>query len=180
MATKQRQVPTCLNLGCGSDIREDWHNVDVVSLDGVDQQLNLEKIPWDLPANHFEYILCSHVLEHLSDIEATLREIARILQPGGVVEIRWPVGMNERADPDHKQTWVWESPLFYCGERHWDVDVGLEVIRRDVSLHAHLGETATRVYMGLVEAYRRIYHDGRWLFDLPATSGEFTVVMEKP
>ncbi|MCI0746736.1 MAG: class I SAM-dependent methyltransferase [Verrucomicrobia subdivision 3 bacterium] len=37
-----------------------------------------------LPATHFDAVVMWHVLEHIVDVHATIAEVARILQPGGI------------------------------------------------------------------------------------------------
>lgn len=41
-----------------------------------------EKIP--CPDNHFDVVTCCDVLEHVSDLGTVIREITRVLKPGGV------------------------------------------------------------------------------------------------
>jgi len=43
-----------------------------------------------LPANHFDLILCTEVLEHIADSVSALRHIARILKPGGMLVLSTP------------------------------------------------------------------------------------------
>lgn len=170
---------TKLHLGCGDNIKPDARNVDAVGLEGVDEVVDLNEYPWPWEDNRWRYILAEHVFEHLDSVEQALRECARVLEPGGRLEVVWPMGMNERADPDHKHTWVWDTPLYYCGERHWDIDVGLEVIERDAYIGTHFNGVAKVVYGGLIKLYDYYYGPDRWMFDMPVTSGEFRVVFQK-
>jgi SAM-dependent methyltransferase len=168
-----------LNLCCGDDHRSTAWNVDVDPECDPDEIVDLNRVPWPWPDSSFAAVRIKHGLEHLTDVERALRECARVLEAGGRLTVVWPVGMNERADPDHAgHQWIWETPQYYCGARPWDVDVGLQVVDRDVSLHTHLSGWFDDAYAALINWYADRHGQGRWLFDLPATSGEFTVVFE--
>jgi hypothetical protein len=56
--------------------------------------------------------------------------------------------------------------------------VGLEVVGRDTDLVVHLSGLAGMAYKAALIAYDARHGPGRWQFNLPATSGEFTVVFE--
>ncbi len=43
-----------------------------------------------LPDDHFDIVTLFYVIEHLSDPVSTIREVARILKPGGLILVRWP------------------------------------------------------------------------------------------
>lgn len=81
-----------LNLGCGQDILPGWTNVDHVAGKGVDVVADLTTVlPW--PSNSVDEVLISHTLEHLPMWEHTVREIHRILRPGGILTIKVPFGL---------------------------------------------------------------------------------------
>lgn len=175
-----REYPGTLHLGCGEDSRDGAHNVDQLAHDGVDEVVDLDRAPWPWPDDTFSRIEAHHVFEHLTDMETALRESARVLAPGGVLCLTLPVGQNAWADPDHEHRWNWDTPEMFCGARPWDADVGLEVIEKGATVGSHMPGTAGVAYGGLLRLLSLRYGPGRWLFDLPATSGEFTVVFEKP
>lgn len=170
-----------LNLGCGIDHRPDAWDVDAVASVDPDEVVDLTERPWPWPDACFERIVAAHVLEHLPDIAAALRECRRILSSGGELVATLPVGVDARADPDHYHVWTWRTPTFYCGERHWDVDVGLDVVDRDVELWTMLPEGRLRgAHERLLGWLLDRYDAGPWCFAMPATAGEFRVVFRNP
>jgi len=168
-----------LHLGCGQNTNATMWNVDHINHDGVDEVVDLSDYPWPWPDGEFRHILAEHVFEHLPDMQRTLRECARILDSDGRLEVAMPVGQDSWADPDHVHRWTWDTPEFYCGARPWDPDVGLSVRSREVDLWPHGGRPGL-AYGALLKAALCVGSPGRWCFDLPATSGEFRVVFEKP
>lgn len=168
-----------LHLGCGENTKPDYHNVDLHDLSGVDETADLSDYPWPWAENEYTHILAEHVFEHLEDMERTLSECSRILKPGGTLEVVMPIGMNAVADPDHEHVWIWDTPEYYCGKRHWDTDVGLEVVDREVELHTHACGLVHSGYSACIGLLERVYGPGRWQFDMPVTSGNFRVVFQK-
>lgn len=171
---------TILHLGCGDDRKSNAHNVDYRETPATDEVVDLNDRPWPWDDESFRWIIGEHVFEHLDDLEGALRECERVLEPGGELKIAWPIGMNERADPDHKHTLVWDSPEMMCGKRPWDVDVGLEVDEKDAYIGSHFSGLPGVLYGGLIRALEFTQGPDRWMFDMPVTSGEFEVVFKKP
>lgn len=69
------------------------HHVRYVTADlervGVDVRLDLTRLPW--AAQSFDAVLCNHVLEHVPDDRAALRELRRVLRPGGWAVVQVPL-----------------------------------------------------------------------------------------
>jgi SAM-dependent methyltransferase len=63
--------------------------------DGVDLALDVTDL--DLPDSSFDAVLCSHVLEHVQDDAAAMRELRRITAPGGFCLVMVPLAL----DRDH-------------------------------------------------------------------------------
>jgi SAM-dependent methyltransferase len=59
---------------------------------GVDLSLDLTAI--NLPDESFDAVLCSHVLEHIADDRAAMRELRRITTPGGWCLVLVPVDLR--------------------------------------------------------------------------------------
>ena len=51
-------------------------------------KMDIHKIPF--PENTFQAVLCNHVLEHVADDILALKEIARVLKPGGFAIVQVP------------------------------------------------------------------------------------------
>lgn len=106
-----------LNLGAGGDIRQDTHNVDVVDLAGIDAVVDLDEYPWPWRDNQWDRVLAKHVLEHLQEPVQALQEIARIVTPGGTLELWYPIGHTRFEDPTHRHYWNWHTAAAIAGER---------------------------------------------------------------
>lgn len=182
-AERRVPEPRQLNLGCGTDRRMDAHNVDVDGGVQPDQVVDLDGVPWPWPDNTFEHVLASHVFEHLTNSDAAMQESARILQPGGRLDVRMPIGLDMRADRDHnpRSEWTWQTPEYYTdsGTRHWDLDTGLRIVKRDVSLWAQLPGRWCDIQQAVLDRLLNAHGPGRWCFGLPAVSGEYQVVFRQ-
>lgn len=52
------------------------------------QKIDLQAVPY--PDNYFDFVLANHVLEHVQDDAQALREIFRVLRPGGHAILQTP------------------------------------------------------------------------------------------
>ena len=102
-----------LNLGCGTDIRDGWLNVDRVQLPGVGEVADLVQ-PWGwCPAGVAERIDAHHVFEHVADPVGFMTQAWTVLQTGGLLDIRVPWAGHPDAftDPTHRR---------FCTENTFD------------------------------------------------------------
>ena len=101
-----------LNVGCGLRTPEGFWNTDMCAGDGVDQVVNLMDIPLPWEDNTWNFIMASHVLEHIphhfpgQTVQGDLlfhliNEFIRILKPEGILEIHTPAGPDAMFVIDH-------------------------------------------------------------------------------
>lgn len=79
-----------LNLGCGKRYRDGYINVDWSPETKADILCDLNHLPYQWPDNSFDEVYASHILEHLDKPVAVMKEIHRILRPGGLCHLRVP------------------------------------------------------------------------------------------
>ena len=60
--------------------------------------LDVTSLPY--PADHFDLVICSHVLEHVPDDRSAMRELCRVLRPGGVAILLVPMSTRPVTDED--------------------------------------------------------------------------------
>ena len=74
------------------------YRADLMAMEGVTvdvANLNTEGLPY--PDGSFDLVTCTEVIEHLEHYRATLREVSRILRPGGVFVVSTPNVLNLRS-----------------------------------------------------------------------------------
>ena len=86
-----REFPGVKPRAC--DYRGDLLAVEGVSVDVAN--LNTDALPY--PDASFDLITCTEVIEHLEHYRAALREMARMLRPGGVLIVTTPNVLNLRS-----------------------------------------------------------------------------------
>lgn len=174
--SRPRELPVRLNLGCGDDYRDDWHNVDIDPAVNPDDTLDASDTPWPFPSNHFKRIDAWHVLEHVDAVP--WGELARVLAADGVLELRYPIGHTRFEDTTHEQFWNYNSAEQSIGGRKHahEVDAPLELVARDV-------DWAISQCEPLVELYTRyrllVRGPGPWLSQIPGLYGEVQVAYRR-
>jgi len=123
-----------LNLGAGMNIRKDYVNLDSIKLPGINKVHDLNKFPWPFKNNEFDEVYCSHILEHVSDLTKTMREIQRICKRGARIKIRAPhfsCGVSYR-DPTHKRLFSYFT-FDYFTDKCFYAPVKLKIISRKLN-----------------------------------------------
>jgi SAM-dependent methyltransferase len=119
-----------LNAGCGSrdvsEILKGFGSAEVVNYDIASSEIPgaligpLEKMPFETA--HFDSILCNAVLEHVEAPEPVMREMIRVLRPGGFLLVVTPFLQPYHAVPGDFRRYTRE------GMRKLGIENGLEVI----------------------------------------------------
>jgi ubiquinone/menaquinone biosynthesis C-methylase UbiE len=88
----------------------------------VDVVCDLERRPWPFGDSSFERVLCSHVLEHLSDLVGTMEELCRVCRPGATVVVTVPhfTSAGAYADPTHRRFFTCATMEYFTPESHHD------------------------------------------------------------
>jgi 2-polyprenyl-3-methyl-5-hydroxy-6-metoxy-1,4-benzoquinol methylase len=109
-----KPASTILDAGCGGGVlakilSSSGHTVDgvTISADELDMARpfvrcvylhNLEiGLPLELQPNQYDYVVCSHVLEHIVYPEKLLNDIKKVLKPGGLLIVALPNIMHYRS-----------------------------------------------------------------------------------
>lgn len=91
-----------LNVGCGTDYRRGWENVDIAVNELVtpDTVASVAALPY--PDCHFTHAYASHVLEHVpwADVELAVGHLHRVLVPGGRLCVVGPNVASMSWEPD--------------------------------------------------------------------------------
>jgi SAM-dependent methyltransferase len=167
-----------LNLGCGTDIRSGWVNLDRSALPGVDVAHDIEQLPLPFSDDSFDYVLCQDVLEHV-DCPALLSDIWRILRPGGTVHIRVPHFTSAQAygDPTHKKFFTSETFDFFVTDspRSYYFDFSYARIE---GVRIYFGPRAFRPIEWFVNLNRKIqrFYEGSPLRIFPASNVEVDLI----
>jgi len=118
-----------LNLGCGTDIKQGFLNVDNRELAGVGKVVDLSKLPWPWENGSVEHLLMLDFLEHFPyrQTNAILNECWRIMKMDAILEVQVPdfthcgqVILNDR--PYMCNRCGWEFPYVDKRAKHGSDD----------------------------------------------------------
>jgi ubiquinone/menaquinone biosynthesis C-methylase UbiE len=152
-----------LTLGCGYEARAGWVNLDIAALPGVDVVHDLDVVPMPFDDGAFDYIECIDILEHVADLTAVMREIHRILAPGGKVLIEGPhfTSYTFPTDPTHRRAFAINTFEFYTSQSLHDRDYYFDfafsaVERRTIGFQQVAYQPWNRLVAPLVNRHRKL------------------------
>ena len=103
-----------LKLGCCSDIKKGYMNLDKSKTKGVDVVHDLDKYPWPFPNNRFDEVYGRDAIEHVKDLFRAMQEIHRISKNGATVRLIVPYWHSSGAFyPNHHYFFNIDSMKFF-------------------------------------------------------------------
>ncbi|PCI21345.1 hypothetical protein COB64_00480 [Candidatus Wolfebacteria bacterium] len=104
-----------LDLGSGPTSRTDRITVDMLPLSGIDIVADLEKGLSFAPDNSVDEIHSKSFFEHVDNFDLLMREMHRVLKPGGMIYIFVPHFSNPYyySDPTHKRFFGYYTFYYY-------------------------------------------------------------------
>src|SRR5262245_7002293 len=81
-----------LDLACGDNLQQGCIGLDKRRLPGVHIVHDIEKLPWPIPAETFNGVIASHIVEHIKPwlIVDVMNEAWRVVKPKGTLMIVTP------------------------------------------------------------------------------------------
>lgn len=81
----------------------------------ADIKFDLHDIP--LPDNEYDVIFCNHVLEHVDDDHQCMKELCRVMKPGGMAILQVPIDMSRAetyedpniTSPEDREKHFWQK-----------------------------------------------------------------------
>lgn len=104
-----------INIACGQIRQEGFIGIDKINTVATDIVHDLDLIPWPIPDNCADEIMCSHYIEHVEHQIPFIDELYRIMKQGAKATIVAPYYTSMRAwqDPTHVRPICEASFLYY-------------------------------------------------------------------
>ena len=97
---RETEIQKRLNLGISDSIIEQGY----VRRSNVNKMLFDDMTRSSLPDSSFDYVVAVEVLEHVEQDEQFVKEVSRVLKPGGIFLMTTPNGDSvKNTNPDHKR-----------------------------------------------------------------------------
>lgn len=131
-----------LNIGCAGFKKPGYVNLDWQSIVEPDVSHDLNVYPYPFKDNEFDVIEAFHVIEHLDRPFSVMKELHRILKPGGVLSIKVPHFSRGMAHPEHAHGFDITFPNYFNPHfrdvGYFGVDYELISLRMQWSAFPHI------------------------------------------
>lgn len=145
----------CLQFSQDPTVESRWFQTHEVSVFDKSNSLDLQQI--DRPDGSYDVIVCNHVLEHVPDHRAALRELSRILGTRGFLFLSFPDPCNFDGTTD----WGYPDPQRHQHYRRFGRDVE-DVFRQEMDCHV-VAVTATDTVTGTFDLAYIVTRSDDWL-----------------
>ena len=128
-----------LDVGCGINKYPGSIGIDRNPASRADVLCELDRLPYPFRDNSFDQVRAIHVIEHVSDVIATIEEFHRLVRPGGTIRIETPHYSDHSSfcDPTHKHH-LTSFSFRYFGEDHGGFGYYSKARLREKYLHVKL------------------------------------------
>ena len=124
-----------LRLGCGALKSKEFVNVDWDKSCDPDVVLNLNTLPYPFEENSFELVEAFHILEHLDRPFDVMREMHRLLRPGGRLIMKTPHFSRGFTHSEHSHGFDVTFPLYFRKDFLGSGFTGVEFKLEKMELH---------------------------------------------
>ncbi len=116
-------------------------------------KMDIQDIPFE--DNKFDVIFCNHILEHVDDDLLAMRELYRVMQPGGWGIVQSPVNLDRAVTYEDKTITAPEERLKHFGQKDHVREYGRDYADRMRSVGFKVEEVNLPEY---VSAEKILYH----------------------
>lgn len=147
-----------LNLGCGTDFKKGYINLDSLNLKGVDITHDLNNFPYPFKKNEFDEIYASHILEHVKMLELVMEELERISKSGGLIEIRvhhFSCGVSYR-DPTHRRVFSYFTFDYFTKKCNYNLPQ-FRILKRKLNFTRNTAQFLNYIFNPLINLNPLLY-----------------------
>lgn len=157
-----------LDIGCARNKIPNAIGIDIDEKSQADILHDLNSYPYPIEDNSIDRIYAKHIIEHLNDPKRFIKEISRILKPGGRAFIETPHFSCRVAysEPQHKLFYSY----FMFNNLLSDID-GITVIRQEITFYKAFRFAGVKY---LANKYPDIY-ERFWTYIFPAENIKLSI-----
>jgi SAM-dependent methyltransferase len=151
-----------LNLGSAGRKKDGYINVDWQSIVTPDVSHDLNVFPYPFSDSEFDVIEASHIIEHLDRPFDVMKEIYRILKPGGLLVVKVPHFSRGMAHPEHAHGFDVTFPNYfnsqYSDVGYFGIDFEILVVEMHWLAFPHILKRMgySNLYLVLIKSINRI------------------------
>jgi ubiquinone/menaquinone biosynthesis C-methylase UbiE len=174
-----------LDVGCGIHKIKNADGIDFVDIPGLRYKHDLNVFPYPIKKDSYDFIYCSHTMEHLEDIQKVLLEFKRILKSHGKVLIKVPYISSHFAfqDPTHKHFFTYFTFDYFASNpaKHLELWYTLKLFKIKSKKLNFAKSGIRKLWNPFIERFANsfpIHYENLLRYIFPAT--ELEILFEKP